>query len=85
MNSKGASVSEIKERLIVVFAKGLGVEESLINTELEYESIPDWDSIGHLSLIAAIEEAFEVSFSTEEVIEMSTFEKAYQLVLSKKS
>ena len=38
------------------FVEGLDVEEDKITDSLEYEGIPEWDSVGHMSLVACIEE-----------------------------
>ena len=40
------------------FVDSLGVEEKLIKEELKYNEIPEWDSIGHMTLIASLEELF---------------------------
>ena len=42
------------------FVEGLDVEEDKITDSLEYEGIPEWDSVGHMSLVACIEEAFDI-------------------------
>lgn len=47
---------------------------------LEYQSIPTWDSIGHMSLINEIEEAFGISMETEDIIEFSSYEKGMELL-----
>jgi acyl carrier protein len=38
-----------------------------ITAEATYETVPGWDSLGHLRLIMAVEEAFAVRFTTEEI------------------
>jgi len=44
-------------------------------TELKYQDINEWDSIGHMTLIAALEEAFDIMFDTDDIIDLSSFEK----------
>lgn len=42
---------------------------------LSYQSIPIWDSVGHMGLMALLEETFGIMLDTEDVIDFSSFEK----------
>ncbi|OUX37074.1 MAG: acyl carrier protein [Candidatus Pelagibacter sp. TMED273] len=42
---------------------------------LEYNSVPEWDSIGHMSLIAELEEKFKISIDTDDIVDFSSFKK----------
>ncbi len=68
------------EKLYHSFAKALSIDLSMINDELKYQSITQWDSISHMILVSQIEEDFSVSLSTDEVIEMSTVAKAREIL-----
>ena len=54
------------------FVEGLGIELEDVNEDLEFNSIEEWDSIGHMGLIAALEESFEISFETDDIVEYSS-------------
>ena len=41
--------------------------------ELRYQSIEEWDSVGHMGLMAALEETFEVEFEIDDIIEFSSY------------
>ena len=60
------------------FVDSLGVEEELIKEELKYNEIPEWDSIGHMTLIASLEEIFSITLETDDIIEFSSFKKRYR-------
>ena len=62
------------------FVEGLDVEEDKITDSLEYEGIPEWDSVGHMSLVACIEEAFEIMMETEDIIDFNSFQKGIELL-----
>lgn len=47
---------------------------------LEYQAIPEWDSVGHMSLIAAVEEAFDIMMDTDDIIDFSSFEKGKEIL-----
>jgi len=51
---------------------------------LKYQDIPAWDSVGHMGLIAALEDSFEITLDTDDIIDMSSVEKGKE-ILSKYS
>jgi acyl carrier protein len=68
------------EKLYSAFAEALNIDTYAINDELKYQSIPQWDSISHMVLISTIEEKFNVSISTDDVIDMSSVGKAKEIL-----
>ena len=62
------------------FVECLDVEEYKITDSLEYEVIPEWDSVGHMSLVACIEEAFDIMMETEDIIDFNSFQKGIELL-----
>ena len=42
--------------------------------ELKYQLINEWDSVGHMGLMAALEETFDVEFNIDDIIDFSSFE-----------
>lgn len=49
------------------------VDPNLIDENTSQDSLPQWDSIGHLNLITSIEEEFGVFFTEDQIIEMLNF------------
>lgn len=70
----------MENKLKSIFIESLGINESLVTDTLRYAEIPQWDSVAHMALVAAIEEGFDIMIDTEDVIDMSSFEKAKQIV-----
>lgn len=70
----------MEQKLKLVFASSLGIDESLVHDGLRYAEIPEWDSVAHMALVASIENEFDIMIDTEDVIDMSSFEKAKQIV-----
>ncbi len=68
-----------KEKYIEVFTESLDVKPEQVE-ELEYQSIPAWDSVGHIGLIAAIEDAFDIQFETDDIVEFSSFKKGIEIL-----
>jgi len=67
-------------KLKKVFAESLSIAIEKVVDELEYNTISEWDSIGHMSLIAAIEDEFDIMMETDDIINMSTFKKAKEML-----
>ena len=69
-----------EQKLIQVFSDALDLDKSIIEDKLEYNTIPEWDSIGHMTLIAAIDDSFDIMLETDDIIDMSTFAKAKKII-----
>jgi acyl carrier protein len=68
------------EKLRRIFAEALNIKIETVKDELEYNSIPEWDSVAHMSLVAAIDNGFEIMLDTDDVIDMSSFGKAKEIL-----
>jgi acyl carrier protein len=60
--------------------QGLNIEDLSVLENLEYNSIPEWDSIGHMSLIAQLEETFNITLDTNEVIDFSSYKVGLEIL-----
>lgn len=67
------------EKYNAAFCEVLGVEESQL-AGLKYQSIPAWDSVGHMSLVAAIEDAFDIMMEMDDIIDLSSYEKGKEIL-----
>ena len=59
------------------------VELDQINDTTTQGDLEHWDSMGHMNLVVALEEEFELVFDEEEIIEMMNF-KLICLIVSEK-
>jgi len=62
------------------FKDALEIELSQVTDDLAYNSIPEWDSIAHMTLIAEIEDQFDIMLDTDDVLDMSSFAKAKEIL-----
>jgi acyl carrier protein len=69
-----------KKKYQEVFTKSLSIETSKFNEDLKYNDIPEWDSIGHMSLISALEEEYKISLETDDIVDFSSFKKGIELL-----
>lgn len=48
--------------------------------DLKYQDIKEWDSVGHMQLIAALEDAFDIMMDTDDIIDLSSFDKGKEIL-----
>ncbi len=70
----------MEDKLRVIFSESLNINANDVIDELRYSEIPQWDSVAHMALIAAIEEGFDIMLDAEDVINLSSFSKAKEIV-----
>ena len=70
-----------QEKLINAFAEALSIETIMVTDNLMYQGIEQWDSISHMILISQLEEVFDVSIDTNDVIDMSSVAKAREILI----
>jgi len=68
------------EKLDGAFRRALELDSGIDPASLAYRSIPQWDSIGHITLIAELESTYDVMFSSDDVLALSSYAKAVELL-----
>ena len=56
------------------FMESFDIKKSMLNEGLKYESIPEWDSVGHMTMISNLEEVFDIVMEMDDIIDFSSFE-----------
>ena len=67
------------DKYVGIFMESLGVDKEQLDS-LEYQDVPEWDSVGHMALMAALEEAFDIMLDTDDIIDFSSFEKGKEIL-----
>lgn len=67
------------EKYNQAFVESFGVSKDQLET-LEYQGIPEWDSVGHMQLIAALEDAFDIMFDTDDIVDFSSYQKGKEFM-----
>ena len=47
---------------------------------LKYQEVPQWDSVGHMELVARLETDFQIMIDMDDVIDFSSFSKGIEIV-----
>ena len=69
-----------KDKYINAFVEGLEMSPDEVNDTLEYQGVPQWDSVGHMALIASLEDAFEIMMDTDDIIDFSSYKKGIEIL-----
>jgi len=62
------------------FISSLSIDEKVFSEKLEYNQIPEWDSIGHMTLMSGLEEAFSITLETDDIIDFSSYNKGKEIL-----
>ncbi len=64
----------MEEKIKQIMSDVFSIEIAKIDKYTSQDTVDNWDSIGHLNLITALEESFEIYFEEDEIIQMLSFE-----------
>ena len=69
-----------REKYDDLFKECFHVNKEMLNESLVYQSVPTWDSVGHMAMIAGLEERFEIMIETNDVIDFSSYLKGFEIL-----
>ena len=55
-------------------------EKSVLNGEFVYQCVAEWDSVGHMGMIAEIEETFDIMMETDDIIDFGSYTKGIEIL-----
>ena len=61
------------EKYNAVFCRVLNVKESALDETFTFKTVPQWDSVAHLSLISELEDEFDVLFESEDILHYGSY------------
>ncbi len=69
-----------EEKYQKAFIDGLDIDSDSDLKNLKFNDIEEWDSIGHMSLMSALEETFDISLETDDIVDFSSYEKGKEIL-----
>ena len=69
-----------KEKYRSIFIESLAIDRSKFNDNIKYNEIPEWDSIGHMTLMSGLEDGFNISIETDDIVDFSSFKKGIEIL-----
>jgi acyl carrier protein len=74
---------DAERRIKEVMAEVLEIEPAAIGERFQREAAPSWDSMNHLRMVSALEEAFGIRFTMKEVGEMERYDTIRRMVVER--
>lgn len=62
-----------------IFTETFEVPEDIL-VGYKYQDTPSWDSVGHMTMIASLEDAFDIMMDTDDIIEFASWEKGKEIL-----
>ena len=63
-----------------IFKTSLNIGDDKFNKNIKYNEIEEWDSIAHMTLVAALEEEYKITLETDDIIDFSSFKKGIEIL-----
>lgn len=70
------------EKYIQAFKDAFSVDAEQAKT-LKFQDIPAWDSVGHMGLIAQLEEQFGIMMEPDDIVDLNSFDKGKEMLAAK--
>jgi acyl carrier protein len=70
------------EKYKKAFCDSFELDESKL-AGLKYQGVDLWDSVGHMTLVANLEDTFDVMLETDDIVELSSYEKGIEILKEK--
>ena len=69
-----------KQKYQDIFIESISINVKKFHENIKYNEIPEWDSIGHMTLISGLEEEFDISMETDDIVDFSSFKKGIEIL-----
>tara|TARA_B100000767_G_scaffold274960_1_gene309784 strand:+ start:791 stop:1027 length:237 start_codon:yes stop_codon:yes gene_type:complete len=63
-----------------IFIESLSIEREKFNENIKYNDIPEWDSIGHMTLMSGLEEGFKIALETDDIVEFDSYKTGIKIL-----
>ena len=69
-----------REKYNNAFYEAFDLDKGSDLSELEYQSRDEWDSIGHMTLMSELEDNFDITISTEDLIQFESYKQGVEIL-----
>ena len=64
----------------LLFIDVFSLNQNQLDSSLLYQSVPSWDSVGHMEMISRLEETFEINMEMDDIIDFSSYEEGKKIL-----
>lgn len=68
------------DRVLKAFKESFDVPDDIDTATLKYQEYPEWTSVGHMMLVAALEAEFDAMLETDDILAMSSYDRAVEIM-----
>ncbi len=68
------------EKYNEIFMRVLNAKKEQLDDTFTFQSVPQWDSVAHLSLISELEDAFDIMFDSEDILHFGSYENGKRIL-----
>jgi acyl carrier protein len=72
----------LSSRLRETFIEALDLDPDADVRSMSYRTHEHWDSLGHMTLVVAIEETFGIELTAEQLVSMESFDAALAILIA---
>ncbi len=70
----------VSDKVFKAFQESLNIEQGTDVSTLKYQEYPEWTSVGHMLLVAALEAEFDTMLDTDDILAMSSYDRAVEIM-----
>lgn len=70
----------MREKIDFAFTQAFNLDAAVDRSALAYNVSPGWDSVGHMALVAALEEQFDCMLEMNDILDMSTYSMVCEIM-----
>lgn len=70
------------EKYTQAFVDAFGIDAETAKG-LQFQQIPAWDSVGHMGLVAQLEDAFGIMMEPDDIVDLNSYEKGKEMLAAK--
>ncbi len=67
------------EKYNTAFCEALEIDVNKLDG-LKYQDVETWDSVGHMTLISSIEDAFDIMIEMDDIIDFNSYIKGKEIL-----
>lgn len=75
-----ASLNDFEKKVFLAFMEALNFDSTTTPKDLIYNEFPGWDSVAHMMIIEELENSFDCMMEIEDVLELSSYDKACEIM-----
>ena len=69
-----------KQKYQDIFIESISIDAKKFHENIEYNEIPEWDSIGHMTLMSGLEEGFKIALETDDIVEFDSYKTGIEIL-----